>query len=102
MTGWSVNLDPVLPISHTVGLVLRGINLILAIWVAAFSFRSIPRTPLPFQKARFLGLGLLALSLAWGTAARLDVPATAAVVAFTVSLAVSVIGTLGFLHRTRT
>ena len=96
-----MNLDPVLPISHTFGLILRSINLVLSIWVMVFSLRSIPRTPLMYQRFRFLGLALLALSLAWGTAARLQVPATAAVVAFTISLAVSVVGTLGFLHRTR-
>ena len=97
-----LTLDPLLPISSTLGLILRSLNLILAIWVAVFSLRSIPRTPLPFQKARFLGLALLAMSFAWGTAARLHTPATFVVVAFTISLAVSAVGTLGFLRNTRT
>ena len=97
-----LTIDPLLPTSSTFGLILRSINLVLAIWVAVFSLRSIPFTPLPFQKARFLGLAMLALSFAWGTAARLHTPATYAVAAFTVSLAVSAVGTLGFLRRTRT
>ena len=95
-----LTFDPVIPISDTVSVVLRSINMVLAIWVTVFSARSIPRTPLPFQKIRFLGLALLALSLAWGTAARLNVPATAATVAFTVALVISTVGTLGFLRRT--
>ena len=94
--------DPIIPISATLSVVLRSLNLVLATWVTVFSVRSIPRTPLPFQKARFLGLGLLALSLAWGTAARLNVPSTFATVALTIALAVSVVGTLGFLRRTVT
>ena len=96
-----MNLDPVLPISHTFGLIIRSVNLVLSLWVMVFSLRSIPRTPLPFQKARFLGLAMLAFCSAWGTAARLEVPVTAAAVGFMISLAVSVVGTLGFLHRTR-
>ena len=93
--------DLVIPISDTLGVIVRSLNLILAIWVMVFSFRSIPRTPLPFQKTRFLGLGLLALSVAWGTAARLHFPVTIATLGFTVSLAVSVVGTVGFLRHPR-
>ena len=96
-----LTLDPLIPISSTLGLILRSINLVLSIWVTLFSLRSIPRTPLPFQKARFLGLALLALSFAWGTAARLHTPVTFAVVGFTIALVVSTVGTLGFLRDPR-
>lgn len=96
-----LTLDPLLPISSTLGVILRSINFVLSIWVMVFSLRSIPLTPLPFQKARFLGLAMIALSFAWGTAARLHTPATYAAAGFTVSLLVSVVGTLGFLRNPR-
>ena len=96
-----LTLDPLIPISSTLGVILRSINLVLSIWVILFSLRSIPLTPLPFQKARFLGLALLALSFAWGTAARLHTPVTFAVVSFTIALVVSTVGTLGFLRDPR-
>ena len=96
-----LTLDPLLPISSTMGVILRSINLVLSIWVTLFSVRSIPLTPLLFQRARFLGLALLALSFAWGTAARLHAPVTFAAAAFTIALVVSTVGTLGFLRNPR-
>ena len=96
-----LTLDPLLPISSTMGVILRSINLFLSIWVMVFSFRSVPLAPLPFQKARFLGLAMLALSLAWGTAARLHTPVTFAAAAFTIALVMSTVGTLGFLRNPR-
>ena len=92
--------DLVIPMPDACRIVIRSFNLLLAIWVAVFSLTSIRRTPLPYQRIRFLGLGLLALTVALRTSAIMHTDVTIATIGYAISLSISTVGTLGFLRQT--
>lgn len=93
--------NTVIAAPQVLGYILRSINIVLAIWTAIWALVSARQVQNRTQKARFAGLGLLALTFAWSTLFRLNAPFTIQVPCFTVALGLSAWGTLGYIGKPR-
>jgi hypothetical protein len=78
---------------------IRSVSMVMAMWTSVFSLVSVKRTFHPYQQARFIGLGTLALIFTGSTMWELDSPLKISTLLYAVAWGISVYGNFGYLKK---